>query len=199
MESRTESTWHLQPAAPSGTESTWHLRRGAPSARHRLVVQEWAERGGDWDRPSRRVQLSCRNASRRPADRNVVLEPDHVVTWVASSSVSASARLARTAATAAISRHRIGAIFPGSHLPGGIVVPPLRTRPHRNAAQVSVERVLVSHGEPVHTRADHERALERGPWSGSASALARRKIAIEVPKTRSHSAVVKPRLYWARA
>jgi glyoxylase-like metal-dependent hydrolase (beta-lactamase superfamily II) len=27
------------------------------------------------------------------------------------------------------------------------------------------ERVLVSHGEPVHTRADFEAALEREPWS----------------------------------
>lgn len=28
------------------------------------------------------------------------------------------------------------------------------------------ERVIVSHGEPVHTRADYEQALEREPWSG---------------------------------
>jgi hypothetical protein len=28
------------------------------------------------------------------------------------------------------------------------------------------ERVIVSHGEPVHTRADYERALDRVPWSG---------------------------------
>jgi glyoxylase-like metal-dependent hydrolase (beta-lactamase superfamily II) len=28
------------------------------------------------------------------------------------------------------------------------------------------ERVLVSHGEPVHDRAEFERALEREPWSG---------------------------------
>jgi len=27
------------------------------------------------------------------------------------------------------------------------------------------EHVLVSHGEPVHTRADFEAALEREPWS----------------------------------
>lgn len=29
------------------------------------------------------------------------------------------------------------------------------------------EHVLVSHGEPVHTRADYEAALERDPWSDS--------------------------------
>ena len=28
------------------------------------------------------------------------------------------------------------------------------------------EHVIVSHGEPVHTRADYIRALERTPWSG---------------------------------
>ena len=28
------------------------------------------------------------------------------------------------------------------------------------------ERVIVSHGEPVHTRAAYERALEIAPWSG---------------------------------
>ena len=28
------------------------------------------------------------------------------------------------------------------------------------------ERVIVSHGEPVHTRAAYERALERAPWRG---------------------------------
>ena len=27
------------------------------------------------------------------------------------------------------------------------------------------EHVLVSHGEPVHTRADFEAALDREPWS----------------------------------
>lgn len=32
------------------------------------------------------------------------------------------------------------------------------------------ERVLVSHGEPVHTRADFEAALEREPWSRPAGA-----------------------------
>jgi hypothetical protein len=29
------------------------------------------------------------------------------------------------------------------------------------------ERVIVSHGEPVHTRADFERALQLAPWTGS--------------------------------
>ena len=28
------------------------------------------------------------------------------------------------------------------------------------------ERVIVSHGEPVHDRAEYERALERAPWTG---------------------------------
>lgn len=28
------------------------------------------------------------------------------------------------------------------------------------------EHVIVSHGEPLHTRADYERALERPPWQG---------------------------------
>jgi glyoxylase-like metal-dependent hydrolase (beta-lactamase superfamily II) len=31
--------------------------------------------------------------------------------------------------------------------------------------ELPFERVLVSHGEPVHTRADFEAALEREPWS----------------------------------
>jgi hypothetical protein len=32
------------------------------------------------------------------------------------------------------------------------------------------ERVLVSHGEPVHARADFEAALARAPWSDYAGA-----------------------------
>jgi hypothetical protein len=28
------------------------------------------------------------------------------------------------------------------------------------------QHVLVSHGEPVHDRAEYERALERPPWTG---------------------------------
>ncbi|HET7676781.1 MAG TPA: hypothetical protein VFK38_02940 [Candidatus Limnocylindrales bacterium] len=35
----------------------------------------------------------------------------------------------------------------------------------REMLQLPFERVLVSHGEPVHTRADFEAALEREPWS----------------------------------
>ena len=35
----------------------------------------------------------------------------------------------------------------------------------REMLQLQFERVLVSHGEPVHTRADFEAALEREPWS----------------------------------
>jgi hypothetical protein len=35
----------------------------------------------------------------------------------------------------------------------------------RDLLELPVEHVLVSHGEPVHTRADFEAALEREPWS----------------------------------
>jgi glyoxylase-like metal-dependent hydrolase (beta-lactamase superfamily II) len=36
----------------------------------------------------------------------------------------------------------------------------------RELLELDFEHVLVSHGEPVHTRADFEAALEREPWSG---------------------------------
>jgi hypothetical protein len=36
----------------------------------------------------------------------------------------------------------------------------------RALLELPFEHVLVSHGEPVHTRADYEAALEREPWSG---------------------------------
>jgi hypothetical protein len=36
----------------------------------------------------------------------------------------------------------------------------------RALLELPFEQVIVSHGEPVHTRADYERALERAPWSG---------------------------------
>jgi hypothetical protein len=36
----------------------------------------------------------------------------------------------------------------------------------RSMLELPFERVLVSHGEPVHSRADFEAALEREPWSG---------------------------------
>jgi glyoxylase-like metal-dependent hydrolase (beta-lactamase superfamily II) len=36
----------------------------------------------------------------------------------------------------------------------------------RALLELPFERVIVSHGEPVHTRADYERALERVPWTG---------------------------------
>jgi hypothetical protein len=32
--------------------------------------------------------------------------------------------------------------------------------------RVPFELLIVSHGEPVHTRADYERALEAPAWSG---------------------------------
>jgi hypothetical protein len=42
-----------------------------------------------------------------------------------------------------------------------------RTLPaFRALLDLPFERVLVSHGEPVHTRTDFEAALERDPWSG---------------------------------
>jgi glyoxylase-like metal-dependent hydrolase (beta-lactamase superfamily II) len=40
-------------------------------------------------------------------------------------------------------------------------IPALRT-----LLELPFERVIVSHGEPVHDRAEYERALERPPWTG---------------------------------
>ena len=45
------------------------------------------------------------------------------------------------------------------------VVPALRA-----LLELPFEHVLVSHGDPVHTRADFEAALEREPWSESRGA-----------------------------
>jgi glyoxylase-like metal-dependent hydrolase (beta-lactamase superfamily II) len=46
-----------------------------------------------------------------------------------------------------------------------------RTLPALRALlELPFEHVLVSHGEPVHSRADFEAALERDPWSESAGA-----------------------------
>jgi len=36
----------------------------------------------------------------------------------------------------------------------------------RALLELPFEQVIVSHGEPVHTRAAYKRALERAPWSG---------------------------------
>jgi hypothetical protein len=36
--------------------------------------------------------------------------------------------------------------------------------------ELPFEHVIVSHGEPVHSRADFEAALEREPWSKEDSA-----------------------------
>jgi glyoxylase-like metal-dependent hydrolase (beta-lactamase superfamily II) len=36
----------------------------------------------------------------------------------------------------------------------------------RKLLELPFEHVLVSHGEPVHSRADFEAALEREPWTG---------------------------------
>ena len=37
----------------------------------------------------------------------------------------------------------------------------------RTLLQLPFERVIISHGEPVHSRAEYERALERPPWPAS--------------------------------
>jgi hypothetical protein len=36
----------------------------------------------------------------------------------------------------------------------------------RKLLELPFELVLVSHGEPMHTRSEFEAALEREPWSG---------------------------------
>jgi hypothetical protein len=36
----------------------------------------------------------------------------------------------------------------------------------RALLELPFEHVIVSHGDPVHTRVDYERALEVEPWSG---------------------------------
>jgi len=36
----------------------------------------------------------------------------------------------------------------------------------RKMLELPFEHVLVSHGEPVHTRSGFEAALEREPWAG---------------------------------
>jgi len=36
----------------------------------------------------------------------------------------------------------------------------------RALLDLPLERIIVSHGDPVHTRAEYERALEREPWTG---------------------------------
>ena len=60
----------------------------------------------------------------------------------------------------------------GLTAPGGVLrvwwTPALRERTLpalRAMLDLPFERVLVSHGQPVHTRADFEAALEREPWS----------------------------------
>jgi hypothetical protein len=36
----------------------------------------------------------------------------------------------------------------------------------RALLELPFEQLIVSHGEPVHSRAEYERALERDPWRG---------------------------------
>jgi glyoxylase-like metal-dependent hydrolase (beta-lactamase superfamily II) len=36
----------------------------------------------------------------------------------------------------------------------------------RALLELPFERVIVSHGDPVHDRAEYERALARPPWTG---------------------------------
>ena len=44
---------------------------------------------------------------------------------------------------------------------------PARALPALRAMlELPFERVIVSHGAPVHDRAEFERALERPPWTG---------------------------------
>ena len=57
----------------------------------------------------------------------------------------------------------VGVITAGNFpvaVPAWYIVPALRA-----LLELPFERVLVSHGEPVHGRADFEAALERAPWS----------------------------------
>ena len=63
----------------------------------------------------------------------------------------------------------------GMTAPGGVLrvwhSPSLekwRFRTLRTMLDLPFEHVLVSHGEPVHTRADFEAALKREPWSSPA-------------------------------
>jgi hypothetical protein len=65
----------------------------------------------------------------------------------------------------------------GMTAPGGVLrvwwTPVLERRAMpalRAMLELPFEHVLVSHGEPVHTRADFEAALEREPWSKEAVA-----------------------------
>jgi hypothetical protein len=53
-------------------------------------------------------------------------------------------------------------IEPGSELPGGLVALPAL----RDLLDLPFEHVIVAHGEPVHSRAEYERALAREPWGG---------------------------------
>jgi hypothetical protein len=47
-----------------------------------------------------------------------------------------------------------------------VYLPEQRTLPALRALlDLPFERVLVSHGEPVHTREDYVAALDREPWS----------------------------------
>jgi hypothetical protein len=54
---------------------------------------------------------------------------------------------------------RLEPVNPGDELPGG-----LQALYDGRGRMETFEHVLVSHGEPVHTRADFEAALERRPW-----------------------------------
>ena len=62
-----------------------------------------------------------------------------------------------------------------AHRPGGELrvwaTPALEERALpalRELLELPFERVIVSHGAPVHDRAEFERALERPPWTGEA-------------------------------
>jgi glyoxylase-like metal-dependent hydrolase (beta-lactamase superfamily II) len=68
-------------------------------------------------------------------------------------------------------RQRAIVFADGMTAPGGVLRPwwsPVADRmlaALRGMLELPFEHVLVSHGQPVHTRADFEAALDREPWS----------------------------------
>ncbi len=53
----------------------------------------------------------------------------------------------------------------------------------RALLELPFERVIISHGEPVHSRAEYERALERRPWPGTPLHLYAWKGDLEIVRT----------------
>ena len=52
----------------------------------------------------------------------------------------------------------------------------------RALLELPFEHVIVAHGEPVHDRAEYERALARPPWTGEDSGLARPALDDQEPR-----------------